>query len=104
MKFSTHGSSRSTALRRPDDRPDTLHQRSLSKVQKLEEPTIFFFFDDVSDALQKQIALLDAFERERFASFYSVIDLAESYVASGKNDVVLSTVLLCIAQVGSMIE
>ena len=102
MKFSAHGSSRSTALRRPDDRPDTLHQRSLSKVQKLEEPTTFFA--DVSDALQKQIALLDAFERERFASFYSVIDLAESYVASGKNDVALSTVLLCIAQVGSMIE
>lgn len=62
------------------------------------------FLEDVADALQIQIAQLDTFERERFASFYTVIDLVEHYVASGRNDVVFSTVLLCIAQVVSMIE
>ena len=60
------------------------------------------FFRDTSDALRLQIETLPASHRERFYSFDSILGLAEAHVRGGANDVVLSTVLLCIAQLGSL--
>ena len=49
------------------------------------------------------ISKLHTSERGRFFSFGSILGLAEAYVDSGVNDVVISTVLLCFAQLGFLI-
>lgn len=61
------------------------------------------FFRDTTDALRNEIEKLQTSQRERFHSFSSILGLAEAHVQTGASDVVLSTVLLCIAQLGSLI-
>lgn len=60
------------------------------------------FFRNASDVLQLEIAKLHTNEREKFQAFVSILDLAETRV-DGNLDVVVSTVLLCVAQLGSLI-
>lgn len=71
--------------------------------QSKDSLTLQTFFRRTTDALQSQIAKLNVFERARFFTFDSILGLAESHVQSGVNDVVVSTVLLCTAQLGSLI-
>lgn len=52
--------------------------------------------------LQSHVSNLDVLDRARLASFRSFNDLAENQ-ASGAGDIVLSTILLCVAQFGSLI-
>lgn len=60
-------------------------------------------FRESRAALRSTIAQLHTSERGRFFSFDSILGLAEAYVESGVNDVVLSTVLLCFAQLGFLV-
>ena len=60
------------------------------------------FLRNASDILQWETAKLDTRERERFRAFDSILNLADVHV-NGDLDVVVSTVLLCIAQLGSLI-
>ena len=60
------------------------------------------FLQNASDVLQSETAKLHTRERERFRAFDSILGLAESHV-NGTLDVVISTVLLCVAQLGSLI-
>lgn len=71
--------------------------------QSKDSVTLQTFFRRTTDALQSQIAKLNVFERAGFFSFDSLLGLAEAHVQSGVNDVVVSTVLLCIAQLGCLI-
>lgn len=63
------------------------------------------FMQTATDTLQKTITDLNLFESRHFpSSFQSVLDLAELYERQdGTKDIVLSTLLLCIAQLGSLI-
>lgn len=63
------------------------------------------FLQHTADALQNNIAELNPTERQHFpALFQSILDLAEFHQHQGiSRDVVLSTVLFCIAQLGSLI-
>lgn len=56
-----------------------------------------------TDALQSEISKLPTSERERFSSFDTILALAEAHGKSGSNDVVVSSILLCVAQLGSLI-
>ena len=60
-------------------------------------------FQKTTDALQCQTSKLQPFERQRFFSFESILGLAETYAETGVLDIAVSTVLLCIAQLGSLI-
>ena len=64
--------------------------------------TLRTFLQNASDVLQSEIAKLNRWERERFRAFDSILVLAEVHVNGGL-DVVISTVLLCVAQLGSLI-
>lgn len=61
------------------------------------------FFRESNDAVNDVISGLHTSQRARFFSFGSILGLAEGYLDSGLNDVVLSTVLLCFAQLGFLI-
>lgn len=61
------------------------------------------FFRKSSDAVNDVISGLHTSQRARFFSFGSILGLAEAYLDSGLNDIVLSTVLLCFAQLGFLI-
>lgn len=61
------------------------------------------FFRKSYDAVNDVISKLHTSERGRFFSFGSIMGLAEAYVDSGVNDVVISTILLCFAQLGFLI-
>ena len=71
--------------------------------QSKNSPSLQTFFQTTTDALRSQIAKLSASERTRFCSFDSILDLAEAHAQSGTNDVAVSTVLLCVAQLGSLV-
>src|SRR5215471_3606118 len=66
-------------------------------------PSLRKFFREVADSLQRETAQLYASERERFFGFDTISALAEGHAKKGDNDVLVSTVLLCIAQMGSLI-
>ena len=61
------------------------------------------FLKTTVDAIQCEIANLDPLERERFGSFNSILDLAETQIKQQTNDVVVSTLLLCVAQLSLVI-
>ena len=67
-------------------------------------PPLQDFLRRTTDALQSQISKLPPSDRERFSSFDSILGLAEAHGKSGSNDVVISTLLLCVAQLGSLIR
>lgn len=71
--------------------------------QSKNSPSLQTFFRETTHALQSQVAKLYASERRRFRSFDSILGLAEAHAQSGINDVVVSTILLCVAQLGSLI-
>ncbi|MCJ1479554.1 hypothetical protein MMC13_008240 [Lambiella insularis] len=64
--------------------------------------TLRTFLQNASDVLQSEIVKLHRWERERFRAFDSILNLAEVHVDGGL-DVVISTVLLCVTQLGSLI-
>lgn len=61
------------------------------------------FLQNTSDALQHEISGLLPSERVRFVSFDSVLDLAEVHSKNGVKDAAVSTVLLCVAQLGNLL-
>ena len=76
--------------------------KQLARKSK-ESPSLQTFFQKATDALQFQIAKLHTSERERFSSFNSIVGLAEAQAQSGVHDVVISTILLCVAQLATLI-
>lgn len=56
-----------------------------------------------TDALQSEISKLPTSERERFSLFDTILALAEAHGKTASNDVVVSSILLCVAQLGSLI-
>lgn len=58
------------------------------------------FLQNTTDALQSSIVELSPSERKHFPDFQSILGLVQDSVAG---DVVLSTILFCIAQLGSLI-
>ena len=61
------------------------------------------FLQKATEALRCEISRLQPAERNKFFPFESVLDLSETYVKNGVLDVAVSTVLLCIAQLGSLV-
>ena len=64
--------------------------------------TLQTFLRSSTDALQIETAKLHTHERRRFQCFDSILCLAEPHV-NGHLDVVISTVLLCVVQLGALI-
>ena len=64
--------------------------------------TLQTFLRNASDVLQSEIAKLHTHERERFRAFDSILSLAEPHV-DGRLDVVISSVVLCVVQLGALI-
>ncbi len=60
------------------------------------------FLRKTTDALQYQVSKLQPTEQERFFSFDSILGLSEAYSQNGVNDAAVSTVLLCVTQLGSL--
>ncbi|KAI9876882.1 MAG: hypothetical protein M1830_005404, partial [Pleopsidium flavum] len=60
------------------------------------------FLRKTTDALQYQVSKLQPSEQERFFSFDSILGLSEAYSQNGVNDAAVSTVLLCVTQLGSL--
>lgn len=70
--------------------------------QSRQSLTLRTFLRNASDVLQSETSKLHTRERERFPPFDSILSLAEAH-ANGRLDVVLSTVLLCVVQLGALI-
>lgn len=56
------------------------------------------FLKTTMDAIQCEVSAMNFLERARFGSFDSFLDLAETQIKQRTNDVVISTLLLCVAQ------
>ncbi|KAL8701306.1 MAG: hypothetical protein Q9201_004977 [Fulgogasparrea decipioides] len=78
--------------------PDIKHLTRHSKHSL----TLQTFLQNASDILHSETAKLYARERKKFGAFDSILTLAEASV-NGRLDVVTSTVLLCVAQLGFLI-
>lgn len=65
--------------------------------------SLSILFRNSFDAVNDVISTLHTSERGRFFSFGSILGLAEAYADSGVNDVAISTVLLCFAQLGFLV-
>lgn len=70
--------------------------------QSRQSITLHTFLQTASDALQSETAKLHTRERERFQGFDSVLSIADAY-ENGPPDVVISTILLCVVQLGALI-
>jgi hypothetical protein len=70
--------------------------------QSRDSPPLQDFLRRITDALQSEISKLSSSERERFTPFDTILGLSETHAKTGSNDVVVSTVLLCVAQLGSL--
>lgn len=60
------------------------------------------FLQNACDVLHVELEKLNTIERERFQIFHSILDLAELH-KHGDLDIVISTTLLTIVQLGSLI-
>lgn len=63
--------------------------------------TLQTFLQNARDVLQCETAKLHTHDRARFQAFDSILSLAEAHL-NGRLDVVISTVLLCVAQLGTL--
>ncbi|KAL8826801.1 MAG: hypothetical protein Q9191_003572 [Dirinaria sp. TL-2023a] len=61
------------------------------------------FFERTSDALRRELALAEPADRSSFPSFDSIPALVEAYTQSDKPDEAVSTVLLCVYQLGLLL-
>lgn len=86
-----------------DQTAETYHSIKELARHSRRSSSLSTFFRKSSDAVNDVISTLHTSERGRFFSFGSLPGLAEAYVDSGVNDVVISTVLLCFAQLGFLI-
>lgn len=60
-------------------------------------------FRDGTEALHRELSGLQPTERRKFSSFDSILELSEIYAKNGVLDAAVSTVLLCIAQLGFLV-
>lgn len=60
-------------------------------------------FRKATEALHREVSGLQPTERKRFSSFESILELSENYAKNGVLDAAVSTVLLCIAQLGYLL-
>lgn len=70
--------------------------------QSRQSLTLRTFLQNASDVLQLETSKLHTRDRERFRPFDSILSLAEAH-ADGGLDVVISTILLCVVQLGALI-
>lgn len=61
------------------------------------------FLQKTTDALRSHIRNLPPCERRTILPFSSILELAEAHTRNGVNNVVVSTILLCVVQLGSLI-
>ena len=61
-------------------------------------------FRAIEEALHVEMATLNVSERGPYFPFRSILDLAVAYEQHDTIDVIMSTVLLCVAQLGSLVE
>lgn len=86
-----------------DQTVETYHSIKELARHSRRSPSLASFFRKSNDAVNDVISSLHTSQRARFFSFGSILGLAEAYLDSGVNDVILSTVLLCFAQLGFLI-
>lgn len=71
--------------------------------QSKTSPALQRFFSETVNALRLEISGLPEDERQSLPAFYSALDLVE-YCGEAGTRVILSTVLLCLAQLGDYIR
>lgn len=86
-----------------DQTVETYHSIKELARHSRRSPVLATFFRKSNDAVNDVISGLHTSQRARFLSFGSMLGLAEAYFDCGRNDVVLSTVLLCFSQLGFLI-
>lgn len=65
--------------------------------------TLTAFFDKTSDALRQELALAEPSDRLVFPPFSSIPGLCEAYSRGANPDVAVTTVLLCVYQLGLLL-
>ena len=66
--------------------------------------TLRVFLQRAYSAIRQEVALSELSDRSRFPSFDSVLALAENYSQRNEPNEAVSTVLLCIAQLGLLLS
>ena len=72
--------------------------------QSTESWTLSSFFQSSSDAIRHELGLFRLSDRATFPPFDSIQSLAEAYSREPKPDEAVSTVLLCICQLGLLLK
>ena len=72
--------------------------------QSRESVTLQVFFRNTYNAVRQEIALSEKPDRSLFPSFDSILSLAETYSKSNSPEEAVTTVLLCIAQLGLILR
>lgn len=65
--------------------------------------TLAAFFEKTSDALRQELALAEPSDRLAFPPFSSIPGLCEAYSRGASPDVAVTTVLLCVYQLGLLL-
>ncbi len=71
--------------------------------QSSESLTLETFFQKSSDAIRQELALYEPSDRSAFPFFDSIPGLAEAYSQNNRSEEAVSTVLLCISQLGLLL-
>lgn len=66
--------------------------------------TLHAFFQRTYTAIRHELAISDSSDRSRFPSFDSILTLAEIHSQSNDLNQAVSTVLLCVAQLGLLLS
>ena len=72
--------------------------------QSVESPTLRTFLQCSTDALHQELSDSRSFDRSAFPSFNSIPALAEAYSQEDRLEEAISTVLLCVAQLGLLLR
>ena len=71
--------------------------------QSRDSITLQAFFQKTYHAIRQEIALSDKLDRLLFPSFDSILTLTDTYSQSSNHEEAVTTVLLCIAQLGLLL-
>ena len=87
-----------------DQTVDPCHLIKLLCRESARSVTLRVFLQRTYSAIRQEIAHSEVSDRSKFPSFDSILALAETYSQSDEPNEAVSTVLLCIAQLGLLLS
>ena len=72
--------------------------------QSTDSSTLQAFFQKSSDAVRQEVSFAESSDRAKFPAFDSILHLSEIYAKRESTNEAVSSVLLCVAQLGLLLR